>query len=119
MSDEKSEPQNDGIELAYELDAPPQKVWRAISVPELRDNWLPRDALTEGEPTSVTPGEEVRYRMRDDAPPFLESIVTFRIEPSRNGGTILRIIHQLTDARFAQVTKAAANSNSPPLMLAA
>ena len=34
-------------------------------------------------------------------------------------GGLLRIIHALTDARLASLTKAAANSNSPPLMLAA
>jgi uncharacterized protein YndB with AHSA1/START domain len=119
MSDEKTSEQNSAIELTYEFDAPPHKVWRAISMPEFRASWLPRDALADGEPTSVTPGEEVRYRMRDDAPPFLESTVTFRIAPNQNGGTSLRIIHELTDARFAHVTKAAANSNSPALMLAA
>ena len=31
MNDEKTEKQKDGIELEYELNEPPQKVWRAIS----------------------------------------------------------------------------------------
>ena len=38
--------------------------------------------------------------MRDDAPPFLESLVTFQIEPDGEGGTRLRIIHELADARW-------------------
>lgn len=118
MSDGKTD-QQAGIELAYELDAPPHKVWRAISVPEFRDKWLPRDALTDSEAISITPGREVRYRMRDDAAPFLESTVTFRIAPNHNGGTSLRVIHQLTDARVTRMSRTAANSNTPPLMLAA
>jgi uncharacterized protein YndB with AHSA1/START domain len=119
MNDETTAQQDSGIELTYELDAPPQKVWRALSIPEFREKWLPQDALADPQATSVTPGEEVRYRMRDDAPPFLESTVTFRIEPNQAGGTSLRIIHELTDARFTQMLRAAANSNAPPLMLAA
>jgi uncharacterized protein YndB with AHSA1/START domain len=119
MSDGKPEPRTDGIELAYELDAPPHKVWRAISVPELRDNWLPSEALADPEAVSATPGREVRYRIRETEPPFLESTVTFRIAPNADGGTSLRIIHELTDARVTQMMRAAANSNGPPLMRAA
>ena len=108
-----------GIALEYDLDAPPQKVWRAISVPELRDAWLPGGALAEPDPVAVRPGEEIRYRMREDAPPFLESTVTFRVAPNATGGTRLRIIHELDDARLARVTRAAANGNSPARALAA
>ncbi len=31
-----------GIELEYDLDEPPQKVWRAISIPAFREHWLPK-----------------------------------------------------------------------------
>ena len=34
--------------------------------------------VSDPDPVSVTHEEEIRYRMRDDAPPFLESLVTFR-----------------------------------------
>lgn len=119
MNDRKTEEQKNRIKLEYDLDEPPQKVWRAISIPEFRDNWLPTDALADPEATSVVPGEEVRYRMRDSTPPFLESTVTFRIVPNAAGGTSLRIIHELADASFAPTTTAATNDNSPPFMLAA
>ncbi len=119
MNDDKTEKQRNGIALEYELNEPPQKVWRAISIPEFRESWLPKEALADPEATSVTPGEEVRYRMRDNTPPFLESTVTFRIAPNATGGTSLRIIHELTDTRSDRMTRAAENSNSPPLMLAA
>lgn len=119
MNRGKATEQKDGIELEFDLDEPPHKVWRAISIPEFRENWLPKDALADPEPATITPGEEVRYSLRDNAPPFLESSVTFTIVPNATGGTRLRIIHELTDARLDRMAKAAANSNSPPVMLAA
>ncbi|OCI91183.1 hypothetical protein A6U86_21240 [Rhizobium sp. AC27/96] len=118
MNDGKTEKREHDIELEYDFDEPPQKVWRAISIPEFRESWLPGDALADPEATSITPGQEVRYRMRDNAPPFLESTVTFTVTPNSSGGTSLRISHRLTDARFDRMTGAAANSNGP-LMLAA
>ena len=57
--------------------------------------------------------------MRDDAPPFLESTVTFRIGPNGSGGTRLRIIHEPTDVRFTRPTTSAVNDNGSPLRLAA
>ncbi|MGY5801828.1 SRPBCC family protein [Rhizobium hainanense] len=107
------------IELQYEFSEPPQKVWRAISTPELRENWLPKEALAEPEAISITPGEEVRYRLRDDTPPFLESTVTFKISSNANGGTSLRIIHELDDVRLREAERTAANNNSLTVMRAA
>ena len=111
MNDGKTEERKDGIELEYDFDEPPQKVWRAISIPEFRESWLPSDALADPEATSVISGQEVRYRMRDNAPPFLESTVTFTVTPNATGGTSLRIIHELTDARLDRMTSVAANNN--------
>ncbi|MBB4233912.1 SRPBCC family protein [Rhizobium esperanzae] len=108
-----------GFEQRYELDAPPEKVWRAISIAEFREKWLPKEALSDPQALSETPGKEVRYRLRDDSPPFLESTVTFTVAPNASGGTSLRIIHELTGATFERLTSSAANSNSPTLMLAA
>ena len=107
------------IELEYDFSEPPQKVWRAVSTPELRENWLPKAALADPEAISATPGKEVCYRLRDDQPPFLESTVTFRIAPNATGGTNLRIIHELDDARLRKTEKAAANNNSLTVMRAA
>lgn len=120
MSDGKIGPREAAVELEYELDEPPHKVWRAISVPELREVWLPKEALADPEASSLVPGEEARYRMRESEPPFLESVVTFQIAPNATGGTSLRIIHELADARFDRLTGTAANSNNNlTLMLAA
>ena len=101
----------------YELDAPPEKVWRALSIPAFREKWLPQEALVSAEPVSSVPGQEVRFGMREDEPPFLESVVTFQVLPNVDGGTRLRIIHELADAQ-----KALQGSNAadwPTLMRAA
>jgi len=119
MTERNIPEQKNGIELEYDLNEPPQKVWRAVSTPEFRESWLPSEALADPLAISITPGKEVCYRLRDDAPPFLESIVTFRIAPNASGGTSLRIIHELTGATFERLSKTVANSNSPTLMLAA
>ncbi|KJF66583.1 SRPBCC family protein [Rhizobium nepotum] len=108
-----------GIELEYDLDEPPQKVWRAISIPAYREHWLPKEALAEAEAINVTPGQEVCYRLREDVPPFLESTVTFRIASNTRGGTSLRVIHELPITGPGRMTKAAANHNGSPVKLAA
>lgn len=95
--------------LEYDLDAPPAKVWRAVTIPALRERWLPDSDLTGAEPESSVAGEEVRYRLRDSEPPFRESYVIFRIEPNEDGGTRFRIIQQACDDR-AKLPQAA-NAN--------
>ena len=83
--------------LEYDFDAPPAKVWRAVTIPALRERWLPDCDLAGAEPESTIAGEEVRYRLRDSEPPFRESHVIFRIEPNEDGGTRFRIIQQACD----------------------
>ncbi|MGJ5175334.1 SRPBCC family protein [Bradyrhizobium oligotrophicum] len=119
MTDTKAAQQGEEFVLDYDLEAPPEKVWRAISVPELRDSWLPRGDLADAAPISSISGEEVRYRMRDDEPPYLESIVTFQVMPNATGGTRLRIIHGLAATNLMRHSPPAANSNTRSLMRAA
>jgi uncharacterized protein YndB with AHSA1/START domain len=103
------------IALECELDAAPEKVWRAIAVPAFRERWLPEADLAEPEPIASIPGVEVRYRMREEGAPFPESTVTFRIEPGLEGGTLFRVIHRIGgDAR-----RNGANDNLHPVSLAA
>ncbi|CCD95895.1 conserved hypothetical protein, Bet v1-like superfamily [Bradyrhizobium sp. ORS 375] len=119
MSDLDADKQGDSLVLDYDLDAPPEKVGRALSIPALRDSWLPDGDLAHDAPISATPGEEVSYRMRDDEPPFLESIVTFQLTPNAVGGTRLRIIHGPAVTRAMARAPTAANSNARCLMRAA
>lgn len=119
MSTVKPDEPDKTIELEYDIEEPPGKVWRAITVPELRDVWLPGDVLADTEAASLTPGEEVSYRIRESAPPFLESLVTFRIAPNAVGGTSLRIVHQCADAGVGPRKVVAANDDATPVMRAA
>ena len=119
MTDLEAEGQAKELVLEYELDAPPEKVWRAISIAEFREKWLPKGDLADAEPVSSAPGEEIRYRMRDTEPPFLESIVTLQVNANVAGSTTLRIIHGPVDVRLAQQPPKAANSNRLLLMRAA
>jgi hypothetical protein len=120
MSDTISDPREETedraeIALEVELDAKPEKVWRAIALPAFRERWLPQADLAEPEPIASIPGVEVRYRMREQGAPFPDSTVTFRIEPGPQGGALLRIIHRMEgDARGRS-----ANDNLRPLSLAA
>lgn len=113
MSDSDTQDRAKQLVFEYQLDAPPEKVWRALSIPAFRERWLP----AEVEALSSVPGEEVRYRLKEEEPPFLESVVTFRLAPSE-GGTELRIIHSLTDARMSR-PPAPANSNQLLMLRAA
>ncbi|MDA4844789.1 SRPBCC family protein [Hoeflea poritis] len=119
MNDPESEEKAKGLVFSYTLDAPPEKVWRAITIPEYREKWLPGKDVADAEPDISEPDGEIRFHMREHEPPFLKSAVTFRVRPHRNGGTILRIIHELTGARAGRSIPQAANSNGPSLMLAA
>jgi len=119
MNNADAERQTKDLVLEFELDAPPEKVWRAISIPAVRRKWLPNGELAEAEPVSSKPGMEIRYRMRDGEPPFLESIVTFQVMPNAVGGARLRIVHRLADARLEHRPPRAANSNWSCVMRAA
>jgi uncharacterized protein YndB with AHSA1/START domain len=103
------------IALEYELDATPEKVWRAIAIAAFRERWLPQADLAEAEPVGSIPGVEVRYRMRKEGAPFLESTVTFQIEPRPQGGTLFRVIHRIED----DARRRSANDNLRPMSLAA
>ena len=116
MSDIAGKPRAEAeIALEYELDAAPEKVWRAIAIAAFRERWLPEADLAEPEPIASVPGVEVRYRMREEDAPFPESTVTFRIEPAPRGGTLFRIIHRIEGAALRN----GANDNLRPMGLAA
>ncbi|GFE50103.1 polyketide cyclase [Roseobacter cerasinus] len=95
----------------YDLDAPPEKVRRAVSIPEFREQWLPTEDLADPAPAET--GGRISYDMKEDAP-LPGSRVSFEITPNDQGGTRLRVIHRVT-----QPSTVAANINGPGLMMAA
>jgi uncharacterized protein YndB with AHSA1/START domain len=128
--------------IAFECDLPdaPEKVWRALTVPDLVAAWLmPNDMKPEegarftfsGKPgdggdvecevLAVEPERLIRYSWRDEDArrQSLDSIVTFELARTTEGGTHLRIVHsgfQRPESRISTVTSAA-NSNQPMMML--
>ncbi|AZN99711.1 SRPBCC domain-containing protein [Mesorhizobium sp. M9A.F.Ca.ET.002.03.1.2] len=113
---------SDSIEFECELPDPPEKVWRALTVPDLLAAWMmPNDinpeigsrfaftrpdAPIECEILDAEPERLLRYSWRErpapgDAPdPLggppdspLDSIVTFTLDRTVSGGTHLRIVH--------------------------
>ncbi|UCI17183.1 SRPBCC domain-containing protein [Mesorhizobium sp. B2-1-8] len=108
----QSEVAPDALEFEYDLAEPPEKVWRALTVPELLAAWMmpndirPRtgsrfafagsDAPIECEILDAEPECLLRYSWReqsDDAAHPLDSTVTFTLARTVSGGTHLRIVH--------------------------
>ena len=103
---------DDADTLVFEttLDAPPEKVWRALSIPEYLDRWLQPPADAEISVVAAEENRSLTYRWRE---PSEDSLVTFEIAPHDDGGTWFRLTH-------APISMpAAANNNETVMMLAA
>jgi uncharacterized protein YndB with AHSA1/START domain len=106
----------DAIEFECDLPEPPEKVWRALTVPDLLAAWMmPNDirpeignrfafagpdAAIECEILDADPGRLLRYSWRERPQPGdaarqhpLDSTVTFTLARTVSGGTHLRIVH--------------------------
>lgn len=96
MSEPQSEEQRVTVECA--LDATPEKVWRALSIPAYRNAWLLPDGDAERFTTEVieaTPPHRLRLSWREgDAQGDGDSeVVTFTLTATPDGGTWLRLVH--------------------------
>ncbi|PAP93255.1 SRPBCC family protein [Mesorhizobium wenxiniae] len=118
----------DSIEFECELPEPPEKVWRALTVPDLLAAWMmpndikpeiggrfafaKADGQIECEILDAEPERLLRYSWRErpasgnaahplDSP--IVSIVTFTLDRTISGGTHLRIVHD----GFARVATSA------------
>ena len=105
---------SEDLALTFEFDAPPEKVWRAVSISDYRERWLPEQDLAQADPVEIEDGSAVSYRMREIAPPHEESVVTFTVADNGSGGTRLEIVQ-----RLIVETPVPANSNGEPVMMAA
>ncbi len=79
------------LQFEVELTARPETVWRALLKEEYRRAWLPDqtvlEVLREERP------ERLSLLVQETAPPYARGIVTFDLEPGRQGGTRLRLVH--------------------------
>jgi uncharacterized protein YndB with AHSA1/START domain len=131
-----SSPRTDKIlNFEYELDAPPAKVWRALTIPEYVARWLSAPASSKApgcegarasppRPTSLRlldcePNHSVRYAWSEDESPLVESTVTFRVRDNKAGGTTFSIVHELRAVKQLHAKDHPANGNGPRLLLAA
>jgi uncharacterized protein YndB with AHSA1/START domain len=81
----------DALVFEAELDAPPEKVWRAIATPELREAWLGEPEAGSAEIVRADPGErlDLAWPTQDG-----DSLVSFVIGNGEGGGTHLTIVHR-------------------------
>ena len=107
--------------IAFECDLPeaPEKVWRALTTPEIVSAWLmptdlqpdagtkfgfrdpaATDASIECEVLEVEPERSIRFSWRDAEArrDGLDSTVTFEIAATETGGTHLTIVHEVRHA---------------------
>lgn len=124
---------SDAVVFECALDAPPEKVWRALTIPEYVERWLsPKGVEAKADGISLTgPAERIdctvvtaetnkrlTYRWREVGEGAIQgaedSVVTFELTPTANGGTWFRLTHA------PMAVPVAANSNiSGPTMMAA
>ncbi|QND60758.1 SRPBCC family protein [Mesorhizobium huakuii] len=104
----------DALEFEYDLAEPLEKVWRALTVPELLAAWMMpnditpeigkrfafagTDAAIECEILDAEPERLLRYSWREQPRDAtrqgpLDSTVTFTLARTVSGGTHLRIVH--------------------------
>lgn len=85
------EPTDDAVVVECDLEAAPDKVWRAIAEPDLRDAWL---GEAEAGPAEVRRAEppgrlDLAWPTHEG-----ESLISFEIVPSEDGGSHLTIVHR-------------------------
>lgn len=105
---------SDDTDLVFEtvLDAPPEKVWRALTIPEFRDRWLQRPDDVSVEMETVSDNSVLTYRWKERNE---ESLVTIELTPHENGRTGFRLTH----APVEIPTAANSNDCAPTTMRAA
>jgi uncharacterized protein YndB with AHSA1/START domain len=100
-----SNDREDEVRFETELDAPPEKVWRALTVPEIVERWLApndirpeegrvfnlKDGAIECEIVDAKPPYILSYSWREEGGP--DSLVRFHLAGTEAGGTRLTIVH--------------------------
>ncbi|HLK24087.1 MAG TPA: SRPBCC domain-containing protein [Caulobacteraceae bacterium] len=94
MSEAPAAPPAEPIVVDCDLDEAPEQVWRALTEPELRSQWL-QEADDCAEVVESAPNVRLRlaWRERDEGGSLVESDVTFTLTPLYSGGTRLRVVH--------------------------
>jgi uncharacterized protein YndB with AHSA1/START domain len=98
------------LSLEFALADPPEKVWRALTEPDIVARWIEPHAERAGgcryALLDAETGKRVSYRWSDGDSP--ETVVTFSISTDAVGGTHLKILHSELGSTLAA---RAANTN--------
>jgi uncharacterized protein YndB with AHSA1/START domain len=107
---------DDRIVTECDLEDHPGKVWRALTEPELTARWLVPEEV-DCRIIAADPPRFLRCAWRSDECDGLgnrlDTVVSFELSPTDEGGTHLRIVHE----GFAMA--AAANDNNATMMMRA
>lgn len=107
-------------ELVFEcaLDAPPETVWRALTIPEYLKRWLRPEREIDLAVVTAEENVSLTYRWREAGQGAVvgveDSLVTFELTPTGEGGTWFRLTH----APIAVSVAANSNSAAPRMMAA-
>jgi uncharacterized protein YndB with AHSA1/START domain len=82
---------SDELVFECELEAAPEKVWRAISTPEIREAWLGEPEAGAAEVARAEPPSrlDLIWPTREG-----DTLVSFEIEAGEGGGAHLTIVHR-------------------------
>jgi uncharacterized protein YndB with AHSA1/START domain len=106
----------DALVFECALDAPPEEVWRALTIPEYLERWLKPERQVDLAVVTAEENKSLTYRWREAGQGAIlgmeDSLVTFELTPTTNGGTWFRLTHA------PMAVPVAANSNEPMMMAA-
>ncbi|MGB3335923.1 MAG: SRPBCC domain-containing protein [Devosia sp.] len=103
--------ETDALVFECALDAPPEKVWRALTIPEYLERWLKPAQDMDLAVVTAEENKSLTYRWREAGQGAIvgmeDSLVTFELTPTTDGGTWFRLTHA------PMAVPVAANSNLP------
>ena len=107
----------DALVFECALDAPPEKVWRALTIPEYLQRWLKPEKDLDLAVVTSEENRSLTYRWREAGQGAIvgmeDSLVTFELSPTSDGGTWFRLTHA------SMAVPVAANSNLAGAMMMA
>ena len=87
----------DALVFECALDAPPEKVWRALTIPEYLERWLKPDKDLDLSVVTAEENKSLTYRWREAGQGAIvgmeDSLVTFELSPMTDGGTWFKLTH--------------------------
>ncbi|QQR34718.1 SRPBCC domain-containing protein [Devosia oryziradicis] len=87
----------DAVVFECALDAPPEKVWRALTIPEYLERWLKPDKDLDLSVVTAEENKSLTYRWREAGQGAIvgmeDSLLTFELSPTTDGGTWFKLTH--------------------------